>query len=115
MSDIECRAMYRSRIHVLFAVESNKDVHYFDSIVGSTSRDLHCYVVQVNNAEFGDNRITAPNKTEEMNVVRISGGDNPAVIIGNMKIQDLIKFRRLEEGKDDFKPKPPGFDNELAE
>lgn len=115
MADIAARAKFRSRIHALFAVECNRDVNYFDDIVGSTARDLHCYVVQVNNSKYGDSRITAPSKTETMNVARVSGGDNSVVVTGVMLIKDLIEFRRLEEGKENFKKKPPGFDVDLAE
>lgn len=115
MASICDRAMFKSRVHALFAVECNKDINYYDSIVISTSRDLHCFVIQVNKSSYGDSRITAPMKTEKRDIVKIKGGENSTVIVGSLDIDGLIKHRKDELIDDIFKGKPPGFNLKQSE
>ena len=63
----------KSKIELLFVPQLNKDTNYFSAIVESTSRDLHCFVIQANTSAYGDSRITAPYKTEEKNILQIKG------------------------------------------
>lgn len=64
-TDIESRASMKSKINTLFVPQLNKDTNYFSNIVESASRDLFCYVVQANTANYGDSRITAPFSTDK--------------------------------------------------
>lgn len=92
-TDIFSRACLKSKIDVLFVPQLNKDTSYFSSIVESASRDLHCFIVQANTSHFGDSRVTGPYNTTNKNIVQIKGGINNAVIIGELKINELKDSR----------------------
>ena len=53
LSDIQSRGRFKSLVDMMFAVEFNKDVRYFGNILDSTSRDLHCRCIQVNDSRYG--------------------------------------------------------------
>ena len=96
------------------AIEYNKDIHYFSSIIESISRDVHTYMVQVNNSKYGDSRITRPAKTEIKDIVKIKGGNNATLMIGKIDIESLRDFQLKEYSlqkmeKDKFKPTPPNY------
>jgi hypothetical protein len=118
VSDIKHRAIFRSELDLLVACVLNKDTNYFSSIVESVVKDLHCYVVQVNCSEFGDSRVVQPTKTEQLNILRVSGGDDPTVLTAELDIQKLREFQLLDypeqlhhdDNDKKFKPNPPGFD-----
>jgi len=119
LADIKHRSIFRSKIDIFFASEFNADVNYFSNIVESVSRDIHCYFVQVNSANYGDSRITAPSKTEIKNIIQIKGGDNSTILIGQVDVGELRKFqiKNYNEQKNnatkyEFKPTPPDFDKE---
>ena len=104
---------------MLFAVECNRDVNYYDHIVSSLSRDIHCYCVQVNTSDYGDSRITKPSKTEFMNSIKVKGGINPVVIIDCINVSDLRDFQLLAynlqiHDSNGFKPTPPNFDRSIV-
>ena len=117
ISDIKHRAIFRSELDLLVACVLNKDINYFSSIVESVVKDLHCYVVQVNCSEFGDSRIVQPTKNERLNILRVSGGDDPTILTAELDIQKLREFQLLEypaqihhvDNDKKFKPNPPGF------
>lgn len=116
LADIKFRAEMKSHLDLLVACEWNKDIEYFDNIIKSTSRDLHCYIVQVNTSQFGCSKIIAPAKTEKMTILNITGGyDN--ILIGKVDIEKLRNFQRkhtlyLEEKDKIFKPLPPDFNKD---
>lgn len=93
-TDIYSRACLKSKIDALFVPQLNKDTNYFSSIVESTARDLHCFIVQANTAKYGDSRITAPYDTIHRNVVQIKGGINDLVIIGELELDKVKNARR---------------------
>lgn len=115
LADILHRSIIRAEVDILVAVEFNKDINYFSNIVESVSRDVHCYVVQVNSSQFGDSRITQPTKTEEMNVIRLKGGENPVLLTATLDIKLLRDFQSLtvdyQLAQKTFKPTPPLFDH----
>ncbi len=96
-TDIYSRASLKSKIDVLFVPQLNKDTNYFSSIVESTSRDLHCFIVQANTSKYGDSRITGPYDTIHKNVVQIKGGINDVVIIGELEFKQMRKARKQYE------------------
>ena len=116
LADIKFRAEMKSHLDLLVACEWNKDIEYFDNIIKSTSRDLHCYIVQVNTSQFGCSKIIAPAKTENMTKLNITGGyDN--ILIGEVNVEELRNFQRKDtlylSNKDQiFKPLPPDFDKD---
>ncbi len=92
-TDIISRAAFKSNLELLFVPQLNKDTNYFSSIVESTSRDLHCFVIQANTSEYGDSRITAPYKTEKKNILQIKGGETDVVMIATAKVSELLTSR----------------------
>lgn len=93
-TDITSRAGLKSRVDALFVPQLNKDTNYFSSIVESTARDLHCFIVQANTSKYGDSRITGPYDTIHKNIVQIKGGSNDVVIIGKLDVNQLKTARR---------------------
>lgn len=96
-TDIYSRASLKSKVDALFVPQLNKDTNYFSSIVESTSRDLHCLIVQANTSKYGDSRVTGPYDTIHKNVVQIKGGVNDVVIIGELEFEQIRNARQLYE------------------
>lgn len=96
-TDIYSRASLKARVDALFVPQLNKDTNYFSSIVESTSRDLHCFIIQANTSKYGDSRITGPYDTIHKNVVQIKGGINDVVIIGKLELEKIQKARKQYE------------------
>ena len=129
MTDIVARSLFKSQIDILFAVEYNKDTNYFSSIVESTSRDLHCFIVQSNTSQYGDSRITSPTKTESKDILKIKGGDVDSIQIGTINVRELNDFQssynirlkkeikeaknasKKKKKKDPYKPLPANYVN----
>ncbi len=116
LADIVHRSIFRSDLDILFAIEYNKDINYFNNIAESVSRDLHCYFVQANTSDYGDSRIIEPRETTRMNPVRVKGGKNNVVLKYEINIKELRDFqlKRLPYQLDDksFKTTPPDFDHD---
>jgi len=116
LTDVTHRAIFNAELDILFAIEYNKDTNYFSNIVEATSRDLHCYFVQANTAEYGDSRIVEPRETIKMNPVRVKGGKNNVIIKYNLDIEELRVFqnKRLPYQIKDktFKNTPPNYNHE---
>jgi predicted amidohydrolase len=93
-TDISSRAALKSQIDILAVPQFNKDTHYFSSLVESTARDLHCFVIQANTSVYGDSRITAPFKNDFKNIVQLKGGANDIVIIGDIDMSEFHMFQK---------------------
>ncbi len=115
LADITHRSLIKNKIDLLVAVEYNKDVNYFSNLVESVSRDLHCYVVQVNSSHFGDTRISQPTETYKKDIVKLKGGENNVTVTGIIEIDKLREFQRkkynLTKNDKSFKVLPPDFDS----
>jgi hypothetical protein len=113
MASIEDRSIFKGKVDFIIASEFNRDTNYFSNIVESASRDLHCYVVQVNDSHFGDSRVVTPSRSEAMNPLRIKGGDNLTFLTTSLNLKTLRTHQRkgygLQKASKDFKPTPPGF------
>ena len=98
----------------MVAVEYNKDVNYFSNLVESVSRDLHCYVAQVNSSDYGDTRITQPTQTYNKDIIKVKGGENNVTLTGTIEIDKLREFQRkkynITKNDKSFKALPPDFD-----
>lgn len=114
LADIKDRSLFTSHVDLLIGSIHNKDVNYYSNIIESLSRDVHCYFVQVNNSEIGDNRVISPSKSVNKNILQITGGENDLVLISEIDIKSLREFQKkahnLQVQDDRFKPVPPGFD-----
>ena len=119
LASIHDRALFQSYADAVIAVEWNRDTKYYSNIVESLSRDLHCYCIQVNTANYGDSRITQPAKTEEIDLVKVKGGVNPTVLIDTIDIKGLREFQlkgnQLQaKAKGVLKQTPPNFNFSIA-
>lgn len=119
LASIKERALFQSYADMMIAVEWNRDTNYYSSIIESLSRDLHCYCVQVNSANYGDSRITQPSNTETRDILRTKGGINKTVLVEDVNIDQLRDFQRkefeLQRDEGSFKPTPPLFDIKILE
>lgn len=113
LASIEDRSLFKGKVDFIVASEFNRDINYFSNIVESAARDLHCYVVQVNDSAFGDSRVVSPSKSESMNPLRIKGGDNLTFLTMSLNLRALRTHQRkgygLQKESQHFKPTPPGF------
>ncbi|CAJ0691427.1 hypothetical protein [Ralstonia holmesii] len=113
LASIEDRALFKGHVDFIVATEFNRDTSYFSNIVESAARDLHCYVIQVNDSGFGDSRVVSPSKSERMNPLRIKGGDNLTFLTMSLDLKALRVHQRkgygLQKESRDFKPTPPDF------
>lgn len=112
-ADIEKRSLFRGKVDIVFTVEYNKDTTYFSNINESLARDIHAYTIQVNSSDYGDSRITMPKKTVERDYIKIKGGENIYLIVGDLDIQKLRDFQKLSSDEQmadkTFKHTPPNF------
>lgn len=112
LANITHREKLKSKIDLLIGVEWNKDTPYFSNIVEATSRDLHCYVAQVNTSKYGDTRLTQPKETAIKDILRLKGGINDAILVGQINIEKLRDFQRIKSSintSKEYKPLPPDF------
>lgn len=113
LTNIKSRSALVGENDFTVAIEYNSDTNYFSNIVGSVSRDNHAYIVQVNSSQYGDSRITKPSKTVDMDIIKIKGGRNTSLIIGEIQIKDLRDFQklshRLQRKNGKYKLTPPSF------
>lgn len=75
------------------------------------SRDIYCYCVQSNMSEYGDSRIIQPTKKDLMNILKVKGGINASVLIGEIDIEELRKHQNNNTPNNGvYKPLPAGWD-----
>jgi hypothetical protein len=115
LTDIEYRSSLVGKVDFLIAIEYNKDTNYFSNIIDSLSRDIHCYIVQVNTSDYGDSRIVQPSKTESKDLVKLKGGENIYLVVDTIDINKLRKFQAkghcLQKMDKNFKLTPPEFES----
>lgn len=112
LANISHREKLKAKIDLLIGIEWNKDTPYFSNIVESTSRDLHCFVAQVNTSKYGDTRLTQPKETAVKDLLKLKGGLNDTILVGQIDIQKLRNFQRVKSSintSKEFKPLPPDF------
>lgn len=111
LTSISLRHIFQGMADIVFGVEWNKDTYYFGNVMESLSRDIYCYCVQSNMSEYGDSRIIQPTKKDFMNILKITGGINASVLIGEIDIQQLREHQKNSNSdKSVFKPLPAGWD-----
>jgi hypothetical protein len=116
LADVKHRGLFRSKVEVLFAIELNRDTPYFSNIAETVSRDVHCYFVQANTSHYGDTRIVQPTSSVEKDLVRVQGGVNDVVLIGELDIHRIRRYQQTEvlSQTDEFKRTPPDYDHNEA-
>lgn len=118
LADIHDRARFKSKVDLVVACEYNRDTNYFSNIIESSSRDLHCYFVQSNSADYGDNRIYRPTSSIYSDILKIKGGENSTLLVGTIDIERIREFQtkefELQKDKGEiFKPTPPDYDRDI--
>jgi hypothetical protein len=117
LADIHDRAKFKSKVDLVVASEYNRDTKYFSNIVESSARDLHCYFVQSNSSNYGDNRIYRPSNSNYSDILKIKGGENSTLLVGTIDIKGIREFqlKEYELQKDDgsFKPTPPDYNRDV--
>ena len=113
LSDITHRILFKSKLDLLVACVWNKDTNYYQHILESTVRDLHCYTVQSNTSQYGGSCILQPSKTEKRVLLYVKGGDNCSILSSSLDIAKLrlFHYQATASSADNFKPLPPGFDH----
>ena len=117
LASIKDRTLFHSYADIVVAVEWNKDITYFSSIIESMCRDLHCYCIQANSSGPGDSRVLQPTKSELRDIIKTKGGKNPCILAADINVAALREFQILhyslqkESGR--FKPTPPDFNREI--
>ncbi|MDD5151825.1 MAG: RNA-directed DNA polymerase [Flavobacterium sp.] len=118
LADIVHRSIFRSKIDFLVASELNRDVNFYSNITETTSRDLHCYFIQVNTSEYGDSRVTHPKKSDSKDSLRIKGGLNTSLLVDELDIEKLraFQYKGFGQQKDDptFKTTPADYNHDDA-
>jgi hypothetical protein len=114
LTTISNRNAMQGEIDCLFVPEWNPDIDTFASLMEASAQDLHAFMVQANNRQFGDSRIRAPFRQNYMrDVVRVRGGLHDYFVIGEVDYRSLRKFQNNASpalgATERFKPFPIGF------
>lgn len=112
LTNIQYRAALRGGVDALFVPEWNRDTETFNSLVESAALDVHAYVVQCNDRQYGDSRIRAPAKNGwERDIVRVKGGIQDYFVVGSIDALALRQFQSMHRSPGGpFKPVPDGFE-----
>lgn len=115
LTNAKYRALLRGKIDALMVAESNKDLKTFNSLVEATALDVHCFVAQANNREYGDSRIRSPHRTDyKRDIIRVRGGLNDHFATGEIEVHDLRRFQSAYRNPNgNFKPVPDGFHDDM--
>lgn len=112
LANIEHRALFRSKLDILFASVWNKDINYYQHITESAARDLHCYVAQSNTSHYGGSCVLQPTSSTISNMIYVKGGENHCILTTSLNIYALreAQYRSFRIDSDLIKDNPPGFD-----
>ncbi|MCF8026110.1 MAG: hypothetical protein K9K82_11580, partial [Desulfobacteraceae bacterium] len=111
LTNIAYRTALRGNVDALFVPEWNQDTETFNALVESAALDIHTYIIQCNDRQYGDSRIRAPYKDNwKRDIVRVKGGIEDYFVVGEIDIQTLRAFQSFHSSPDKpFKPVPDGF------
>ena len=112
LTNISYRADLRGKVDALFVPEWNQDTETFNALVESAALDMHAYIIQCNDRQYGDSRIRAPFKDSwKRDVLRVKGGVTDYCVIGEIDVQALRQFQSSYRSPGErFKPVPDGFE-----
>ncbi|MBN8486523.1 MAG: hypothetical protein J0M20_02145 [Burkholderiales bacterium] len=112
LTNISHRAALRGKVDALFVPEWNQDTETFNALVESAALDMHAYIVQCNDRQYGDSRIRAPFKESwQRDLLRVKGGITDYCVIGEIDVQALRQFQSSHRSPaKPFKPVPDGFE-----
>lgn len=99
LTDIELRSSFRGEVDTLVILEWNPDIDGFQHIVASSATDLHAFIVQVNNREYGDSWIRGPFcEHHRRDILRIKGGQEDYVVSGRVPFRKLRAYQCDSQG-----------------
>jgi hypothetical protein len=112
LTNISYRSALRGKVDALFVPEWNQDTETFNALVESAALDMHAYIVQCNDRQYGDSRIRAPFKESwQRDLLRVKGGITDYCVIGEIDVQALRQFQSsYRSPAKPFKPVPDGFE-----
>ena len=112
LTNIGHRAALRGKVDALFVSEWNPDTETFNALVESAALDMHAYIIQCNDRQYGDSRIRAPFKESwQRDLLRVKGGITDYCVIGEIDVQALRQFQSSHRSPaKPFKPVPDGFE-----
>lgn len=112
LTNISYRAALRGKVDALFVPEWNQDTETFNALVESAALDMHAYIIQCNDRQYGDSRIRAPFKDSwQRDLLRVKGGITDYCVIGEIDVQALRQFQcSYRSPAKPFKPVPDGFE-----
>lgn len=112
LTNISHRAALRGKVDALFVPEWNPDTDSFNALVESAALDMHAYIIQCNDRQYGDSRIRAPFKESwQRDLLRVKGGITDYCVIGEIDVQALRQFQSSHRSPaKPFKPVPDGFE-----
>ncbi|WP_411849689.1 hypothetical protein ACLB90_11890 [Stenotrophomonas sp. LGBM10] len=116
LTNIDNRRSFQGHVDTLIALEWNRDINSFSSLVEAAAQDLHAYVVQVNSRQYGDSRVRAPAvESYNRDVVQVRGGDDDYFVIAPLDISSIKAFHqargKVPNGAPKYwKPLPIGFE-----
>lgn len=128
LADLNHRHLFYGMVDVIIAPIWNPDMHYYNSLIETASRDMHCYFALSNTTQYGDSRITEPSDHINRDKLRVKGGTvsggKSSVLVADLKIH-LLRYMQTHQFKavkefnrkngTSFKPLPPDFPYKLAE
>jgi hypothetical protein len=111
LTNLSYRAALRGQIDALFILEWNQDTETFNALIESSALDIHAYIIQCNDRQYGDSRIRAPYKEAWLrDVLRVKGGIDDFCVIGELDVECLRRFQSSHRSPaQPFKPVPDGF------
>ena len=116
LTNINYRAALRGKVDALFVPEWNPDTETFNALVESAALDIHAFIVQCNDRQYGDSRIRAPYKESwQRDLLRVKGGIADYCVIGEIDVLALRQFQSSHSSPTHpFKPVPDGFEIEFG-
>lgn len=112
LTNISYRTALRGEVDAVFIPEWNQDTETFNSLVESAALDVHAYIIQCNDRQYGDSRIRAPYKDIwRRDILRVKGGVEDYCVTGEINVDALRQFQSSHRSPDrPFKPVPDGFE-----
>lgn len=116
LTNISYRAVLRGKVDALFVPEWNQDTETFNALIESAALDIHAYIIQCNDRQYGDSRIRAPFKESwQRDILRVKGGITDYCVIGEIDVHALREFQSSHRSPGEpFKPVPDGFKESMA-
>lgn len=99
-------------LDALFVPERNQDTETINALVEPAALDMHAYIIQCNDRQYGDSRIRAQFKESwQRDLQGVKSGIADYCVIGEIDIQALRQFQssRRSPAKP-FKPVPDRFE-----